>query len=79
MVVLFCKIDVEGVKVKIIYIGVGVIIEFDIILVFVFNVIVIGFNVCLDVNVKCIVELENVDICLYCIIYKVIEEIEVVM
>lgn len=59
--------------------GVGVIIEFDIIFVIVFNVIVIGFNVCLDVGVKCIVDVENVDICFYCIIYKVIEEIEFVM
>lgn len=48
-------------------------------MVFVFNVIVIGFNVRLDGNVKSMVEVENVDICFYCIIYKVIDEIEVVM
>ena len=70
------KIDVEGVKVKIIHTGVGAITESDIILASASNAIVIGFNVRPDVNAKRTAELENVDIRLHRIIYKVIEEIE---
>lgn len=69
------KIDVEGVKVKIIHTGVGAITESDIILASASNAIVIGFNVRPDVNAKRTAELENVDIRLHRIIYKVIEEI----
>ena len=73
------KIDVEGVKVKIIHTGVGAITESDIILASASNAIVIGFNVRPDVNAKRTAELENVDIRLHRIIYKVIEEIEAAM
>ncbi|PGZ96842.1 translation initiation factor IF-2 [Bacillus pseudomycoides] len=73
------KIDVEGVKVKIIHTGVGAITESDIILASASNAIVIGFNVRPDVNAKRTAELENVDVRLHRIIYKVIEEIEAAM
>lgn len=73
------KIDVEGVKVKIIHTGVGAITESDIILASASNAIVIGFNVRPGVNAKRTAELENVDIRLHRIIYKVIEEIEAAM
>ncbi|GAB6441565.1 MULTISPECIES: translation initiation factor IF-2 [Bacillus] len=73
------KIDVEGVKVKIIHTGVGAITESDIILASASNAIVIGFNVRPDVNAKRTAELENVDVRLHRIIYKVIEEIESAM
>ncbi|BCD00790.1 translation initiation factor IF-2 [Bacillus cereus] len=73
------KIDVEGVKVKIIHTGVGAITESDIVLASASNAIVIGFNVRPDVNAKRTAELENVDIRLHRIIYKVIEEIEAAM
>ncbi|MEX5517292.1 translation initiation factor IF-2 [Bacillus cereus] len=73
------KIDIEGVKVKIIHTGVGAITESDIILASASNAIVIGFNVRPDVNAKRTAELENVDIRLHRIIYKVIEEIEAAM
>lgn len=73
------KIDVEGVKVKIIHTGVGAITESDIILASASNAIVIGFNVRPDVNAKRTAELENVDVRLHRIIYKVIEEIELAM
>ena len=73
------KIDVEGVKVKIIHTGVGAITESDIILASASNAIVIGFNVRPDVNAKRTAEVENVDIRLHRIIYKVIEEIEAAM
>lgn len=65
--------------VDIIYKVVGVIFELDVILVEVFNVIIIGFNVCLILLVKFEVEINNIDICLYWVIYNVIEEVEDVM
>lgn len=73
------KIDVEGVKVKIIHTGVGAITEYDIMLASASNAIVIGFNVRPDVNAKRTAEAEQVDIRLHRIIYKVIEEIEAAM
>ncbi|MCU5376935.1 translation initiation factor IF-2 [Bacillus pretiosus] len=73
------KIDVEGVKIKIIHTGVGAITESDVILASASNAIVIGFNVRPDVNAKRTAELENVDVRLHRIIYKVIEEIESAM
>ena len=73
------KIDVEGVKVKFIHSGVGAITEYDIMLATASNAIVIGFNVRPDVNAKRAAESEQVDVRLYSIIYKVIEEIESAM
>ncbi|KEZ54287.1 translation initiation factor IF-2 [Metabacillus indicus] len=73
------KIDVEGVKVKIIMTGVGAITESDVILASASNAIVIGFNVRPDGNAKRTADAENVDIRLHRIIYKVIEEIEAAM
>ncbi|MFS0782258.1 translation initiation factor IF-2 [Bacillus sp. 1P06AnD] len=73
------KIDVEGVKVKIIHSGVGAINEHDIMLATASNAIVIGFNVRPDVNAKRAAESEKVDVRLHSIIYKVIDEIESAM
>ncbi|WP_453996870.1 translation initiation factor IF-2 [Bacillus nitroreducens] len=73
------KIDVEGVKVKIIHTGVGAINESDITLASASNAIVIGFNVRPDVNAKRKAEEEEIDIRLHRIIYKAIEEIESAM
>lgn len=73
------KIDVEGVKVKIIHTGVGAITESDIILASASNAIVIGFNVRPDAGAKRTADVENVDIRLHRIIYKAIEEIEAAM
>ncbi len=73
------KIDVEGVKIKIIHTGVGAIKESDIILASASNAIVIGFNVRPDVNAKKAAETEKVDVRPHRIIYKVIEEIEAAM
>ncbi len=73
------KIDVEGAKVKIIHTGVGAITESDIILASASNAIVIGFNVRPDAGAKRTADVENVDIRLHRIIYKVIEEIEAAM
>ncbi len=73
------KIEVEGVKVKIIHTGAGAISESDVILASASNAIIIGFNVRPDVNAKRTADLENVDIRLHRIIYKAIEEIEAAM
>ena len=72
------KIEVEGVRVKIIHSGAGAITESDIILPSP-NAIVIGFNVRPDVQAKQTAEQEKVDIRLHRVIYNVIEEIEQAM
>ncbi|MGP4068004.1 translation initiation factor IF-2 [Halobacillus sp. B29] len=73
------KIDVEGVKVKIIHTGVGAITESDVALAAASNGIIIGFNVRPDGNARKAAESEDVQIRLHNIIYKVMEEIEAAM
>ncbi len=73
------KIDIEGVRVKIIHTGVGAITESDIILASASNAIVIGFNVRPEPQAKLTAEQEQVDIRLHRVIYNVIEEIESAM
>ncbi|GGJ22513.1 translation initiation factor IF-2 [Paenibacillus hunanensis] len=73
------KIEVEGVRVKIIHRGVGAINESDIILAAASNAIIIGFNVRPDVQAKQTAEQEQVDIRLHRVIYNAIEEIEQAM
>lgn len=73
------KIDVEGVKIKIIHSGVGAITESDVILASASSAIVIGFNVRPDNNAKKAADSEQVDLRLHRVIYKAIEEIEAAM
>lgn len=73
------KIEVEGVKIKIIHTGVGAITESDIILASASNAIVIGFNVRPDINAKNAAVTEQVDVRLHRVIYDAIEEIESAM
>ncbi|WP_211745904.1 translation initiation factor IF-2 [Paenibacillus sp. Marseille-Q4541] len=73
------KIEVEGVRVKIIHSGAGAITESDIILAAASNAIVIGFNVRPEVQAKSTADAEKVDVRLYNVIYNVIEEIEQAM
>ncbi|WP_282941877.1 translation initiation factor IF-2 [Paenibacillus sp. RC67] len=73
------KIDIEGVRVKILHNGVGAITESDVILASASNAIVIGFNVRPEPQAKNTADQEKVDIRLHSIIYKVIEEIEQAM
>ncbi|GFZ84156.1 hypothetical protein GCM10008018_32700 [Paenibacillus marchantiophytorum] len=73
------KIEVEGVRVKILHHGVGAITESDIILASASNAIIIGFNVRPEVAAKATADQEKVDIRLHNIIYNVIEEIEQAM
>ncbi len=73
------KIDVEGVKIKVVRSGIGTITESDIILANASNAIVIGFNVVPSNKTKEVAKEYNVDIRLYTIIYKVVEEMEQAM
>lgn len=73
------KIEVDGVKIKIIHTGVGAITESDIILASASNAIVIGFNVRPDINAQKAAKSEQVDVRLHNVIYKAIEEIEAAM
>ncbi|MBS4750027.1 translation initiation factor IF-2 [Carnobacteriaceae bacterium zg-ZUI78] len=73
------KIDVEGVRVRIVHSAVGAINESDITLAAASNAIIIGFNVRPTPQAKIQAEDEQVDIRLHQIIYRVIEEIETAM
>ncbi|NOJ70932.1 translation initiation factor IF-2 [Paenibacillus alvei] len=73
------KIEVEGVRVKIIHSGAGAITESDVILATASSAIVIGFNVRPDAQAKITAEQEQVDIRLHRVIYSIVEEIEQAM
>ena len=73
------KIDVEGVKVKVIRSDIGTISESDVVLANASNAIIIGFNVSPSIQTKEIAKEYGVEIRLYNIIYKVIEDIEAAM
>ena len=73
------KIDVEGVKVKVIRSDIGTISESDVVLANASNAIIIGFNVSPSSRTKEIAKEYGVEIRLYNIIYKVIEDIEAAM
>lgn len=73
------KIDVEGVKVKIIRSGIGAITESDIVLANASNAIVIGFNVVASNSTKEAAKEYSVEIRQYTIIYKLVEDIEAAM
>lgn len=73
------KIEVEGVRVKIIHTAVGAVNESDITLAAASNAIIIGFNVRPTPQAKKQAEQDHVDIRLHSIIYNVIDEIETAM
>ena len=73
------KLDVEGVKVNVIRSSVGAIKESDIVLAKASNAIVIGFNVRPNNTLKEYAKDQGVEIRLYDIIYKVVEEMEAAM
>ena len=70
------KIDVEGVKINIIRGAVGAITESDIVLAQASHAIIIGFNVRGSSKVVDLAKEYNVEIRLYDIIYKVVEDME---
>lgn len=73
------KIEVEGVRVRIVHSAVGAINESDVTLAAASNAIIVGFNVRPTPQAKIQAETEQVDIRLHQIIYRVIEEIETAM
>ena len=70
------KISNDEVVVKVIHGAVGAISESDVNLASASNAIIIGFNVKPDATAKSIAEHEGVDIHLYSVIYKAIEDVE---
>ena len=73
------NINVEGVKIKVIRSGIGTITESDIVLANASNAIVIGFNVIPSSITKDVAKQYEVEIRLYQIIYKLVEEMEAAM
>ncbi len=73
------KIEVEGVKIKIIRSGVGTITESDVVLANASKAIIIGFNVRPSSKTMEVAKEYGVDIRLYDIIYKVVEDMEAAM
>ena len=75
----FKKIDVEGVRVNIIHQAVGAINESDVTLAGASNAFIIGFNVRPTATAKSQAETDGVDIRLYSIIYKAIDDVTAAM
>ena len=73
------KIDVEGVRVNIIHAGVGAINESDVTLASASNAFIIGFNVRPTATARSQADNEGLDIRLYNIIYKAIDDVEAAM
>lgn len=73
------KLDVEGVKVNVIRSTVGAITEGDIVLAKASNAIIIGFNIRPNNAIKEYAKENGVELRLYDIIYKVVEDMEAAM
>jgi translation initiation factor IF-2 len=73
------KIEIEGVRIKIIHTGAGAITESDVSLASASNAIIIGFNVRPEPQAKTAAEQEKVDIRMHRVIYQAIDEIEAAM
>ena len=73
------KIEVEGVRVNIIHAGVGAVNESDVTLAGASNAFIIGFNVRPTATAKSQAEADGVDIRLYSIIYKAIDDVKAAM
>ena len=70
------KIKEQDVSVRVIRSGIGAITESDVVLASASNAIIIGFNVVASSSAKDIAKDNNIDIRLYTIIYKLVEDIE---
>ena len=70
------KLDVEGIKINVIRSGIGNITESDVILAEASDAIIIGFNIRPEHKIFEIAKDKGIDIRLYNIIYKVVEEME---
>ena len=73
------KLDVEGIKVNVIRSSIGAITESDIVLAAASNALIIGFNIRPNNKITQYAKEKGVDIRLYNIIYKVVEEMEAAM
>jgi translation initiation factor IF-2 len=73
------KLDVEGIKINVIRSSVGAITESDIVLAAASNALIIGFNIRPNAKTVEYAKEKGVDIRLYNIIYKVVEEMEAAM
>ncbi len=73
------KLEVEGVKVKVIRSSVGAIKESDVVLAKASNALIIGFNVRPNNDIRDYAKEQGVEIRLYDIIYKVVEDMEAAM
>ena len=73
------KIEVEGVRVKVLRSSVGAITESDIVLANASNAIIIGFNIRPNNSIKEYAKDQCVEIRLYDIIYKAVEDMEAAM
>ena len=73
------KLSTEKIQIRIIHKSVGAISESDVLLASASNAIIIGFQVRPSVSAKKLAETEQIDIRLYSIIYKAIEEIKAAM
>ena len=73
------KLSNEQIAVKVIHSAAGNISESDVTLASASNAIIIGFNVKPDAQARSVAEQEKVDIRLYSVIYKAIEDVEAAM
>ena len=73
------KLDVEGIRVNVIRSGIGTVTESDIVLAQASDAIIIGFNIRPNNKIMELAKEKGVDIRLYNIIYKVVEEMEAAM
>ncbi|HLG04105.1 MAG TPA: translation initiation factor IF-2 [Bacteroidia bacterium] len=73
------KLSTEKIQIRIVHKGVGAISESDVLLASASNAIIIGFQVRPSVNAKKLAESEQIDIRLYSVIYKAIDEIKAAM
>ncbi len=73
------KINIDGVKINIIRTGVGSVTETDIALASTSNSIIIGFNIRPRSNILDYAKEKNIEVRLYSVIYKLLEDIEEAM
>ncbi|QIQ41398.1 MAG: translation initiation factor IF-2 [Buchnera aphidicola (Aphis urticata)] len=73
------KLSTQEVKITIIGSGIGGITETDASLALASNAIILGFNVRADVSAKKIIEVENLDLRYYSVIYDLIDEVKSAM
>ncbi len=73
------KLSNEEVKVRVLHSAAGAITQHDVNLASAFNALIIGFNIRPDATARTVAEREKVDMRLYTVIYKAIEDMELAM